>query len=66
MFKGTFAASKRCWMRRPEGPHAVIFGKDPTILKSLGKIVTKGGINIGRIEGLVLALSNGYFVTHLQ
>ena len=48
--EGTSTASKRCWMRRPEAPHAAIFVKDhriAMILKSLTTIVAKGVLTPG-------------------
>ena len=49
----TSAAFSRCWIRNPDGPHAVAFGKDlktDKILKYGGRI--GGGCQMSRLEGL--------------
>ena len=64
----TSAAFSRCWIRNPDGPHAVAFGKDlktDKILKSGGRI---GGCQMSRLEGLqevrhLDALSSTFLIT---
>ena len=52
--RGTSAVSKRCCIRRPDGPHAVDFGKDLStiaILKSLLRIGIGGVLGAGGMGG---------------
>ena len=52
--RGTSAVYKRCCIRRPDGPHAVDFGKDLStiaILKSLLRIGIGGLLGAGGMEG---------------
>ena len=52
--RGTLAVSKRCCIRRPDGPHAVDFEKDLStvmILKSLLTIGIGGLLGAGGMGG---------------
>ena len=52
--RGTSAVSKRCCIQRPDGPHAVDFGKDLStiaILKSLLRIGIGGLLGAGGMGG---------------
>ena len=47
-------SKRRCWIRNPDGPHAVAFGKDlkmDKILKS-DRRIGGGGCQMSRLEGL--------------
>ena len=58
----TSAAFSRCWIRNPDGPHTVAFGKDlktDKILKSGGRI---GGLSNESLGGITGGAAFGCFV----